>query len=195
MEERNTQEPAPGRLTTRMVHDGRIVKLSLDRVRFPDGSEGTLEMVRHPGASAILPVVGSLDEEDPEILLIHQYRYAAGGYIWEVPAGIPDGPDEAWEACARRELEEETGHRAGALRELTRIHTTPGFTDETIHLFVATELAEGERNLDDDEFMDVVRMPLSRALEMIRQGEIVDGKSVATLLFAAVFLKGMRGGS
>lgn len=195
MEERDSARRVPGRLDTTTVHDGRIVKLSLDRVRFPDGSQGTLEMIRHPGASAVLPVVGSLDEEDPEILLIHQYRYAAGGYIWEIPAGLPKGPDEPWEACARRELEEETGKRAGGLRELTRIYTTPGFTDETIHLFVATGLTEGERNLDDDEFVDVVRMPLSRALEMVRQGEIADGKSVATLLFAATFLTGAQGGA
>jgi ADP-ribose pyrophosphatase len=195
MEERDSKRPAPGLLSTRGVHEGRIVKLSLDTVRFPDGSEGTLEMIRHPGASAVLPVVGSLDEKDPEILLIHQYRYAAGGYIWEVPAGIPKGPDEPWDVCARRELEEETGQRAGELRELTRIFTTPGFTDEVIHLFVATGLEEGERNLDDDEFMEVVRMPMSKALEMVRQGEIVDGKSVATLLFAATFLTGAQEGA
>lgn len=192
MEERDSERPAPGRLNTRSVHEGRIVRLSLDRVRFPDGSEGTLEMIRHPGASAVLPVVGSPDEKDPEILLIHQYRYAAGGYIWEVPAGIPKGPDEPWDVCAGRELEEETGQRAGVLRELTRIYTTPGFADEVIHLFMATELAAGERNLDDDEFMEVVRMPMSKALEMVRQGEIVDAKSVATLLFAATFLMGAQ---
>ena len=192
MEERDSERPAPGRLNTKSVHEGRIVRLSLDKVRFPDGSEGTLEMIRHPGASAVLPVVGSLDEKDPEILLIHQYRYAAGGYIWEVPAGIPKGPDEPWDVCAGRELEEETGQRAGSLRELTRIYTTPGFADEVIHLFVATGLAEGERNLDDDEFMEVVRMPMSKALEMVRQGEIVDAKSVATLLFAATFLTGAQ---
>lgn len=195
MEDRDSQRPAPGRLSTRVVHDGRIVKLSLDTVRFPDGSEGTLEMIRHPGASAILPVAGSLADEDPEILLVRQYRYATGGYIWEVPAGIPLGPDEPWDVCARRELEEETGQRAGELRELTRIYTTPGFTDEVIHLFLATDLKDGERNLDDDEFMEVVRMPFSRALEMVRDGEIVDCKSVATLLFAASFVMPLRRGA
>jgi ADP-ribose diphosphatase len=192
MDERNAREPSPGLLSTRKVHEGRIVKLSLDTVRFPDGSEGTLEMIRHPGASAVLPVVGSVDEEDPDILLIRQYRYAAGGTIWEVPAGIPLSRDEGWDACARRELEEETGHRAGGLRPLTRILTTPGFTDETIHLFVATGLTEGEGNLDDDEFVEVVRMPFSRAVEMVRVGEIEDCKSVATILFAAAFVLGAQ---
>lgn len=185
----------PDRLDTRLVHDGRIVKLSLDTVSFPDGSQGTLEMIRHPGASAILPVVGSVEDEDPEVLLIHQYRYAAGGYIWEVPAGIPLGPEEPWEACARRELEEETGYRAAEMRPLTRIFTTPGFTDEVIHLFVATGLEKGERNLDDDEFMEVVRMPFSRTLEMVRDGEITDCKSICTILYASSFVMGAQGGS
>ena len=183
----------PGRLERRTVHEGRLLKLSLDRVRFPDGSEGELEMVRHPGASAILPVVGSLDEPDPDVLLLRQYRYASGGYLWEVPAGMPDRPGEPWDECAARELEEETGHRAGTLEPLTRIYTTPGFCDEVIRLYVASELGEGEGALDDDEFMEVVRVPFSRAVEMVRSGEIVDCKSVATILYARCFVIG--GGS
>jgi ADP-ribose pyrophosphatase len=192
METRESPRHFPDRLSTRMVHDGRIVKLSLDTVRYPDGSQGTLEMIRHPGASAVLPVVGSVDEPDPEILLIHQYRYAAGGYIWEIPAGIPLSPDEPGDVCARRELEEETGHRAGELWPLTRILTTPGFTDEAIQLFLASGLTKGERNLDDDEFVEVVKMPFSRALEMVRSGEITDSKSVCTILYAAAFVMGMQ---
>jgi ADP-ribose pyrophosphatase len=192
METRESPRHFPNRLDTRTVHDGRIVKLSLDTVRYPDGSQGTLEMIRHPGASAVLPVVGSVDEPDPEILLIHQYRYAAGGYIWEIPAGIPVSPDEPGDVCARRELEEETGHRATELRPLTHILTTPGFTDETIQLYLASGLTEGKRNLDDDEFVEVVRMPFSRALEMVRSGEIKDGKSVCTILFAAAFVMGAQ---
>ena len=180
----------PGRLESRIVHDGRIVKLSVDTVRFPDGSTGELEMIRHPGASAVLPVVGSLEEADPEILLLRQYRYAAGGTIWEVPAGLPKGPDEPWEACAARELEEETGRRGSRLVPLTRILTTPGFTDEVIRLFAADGLEEGASNLDDDEFVEVRRMRLSEAVEMVRRGEIVDCKSVATLLYAAMFVVG-----
>ena len=93
------------------VHDGRIVHLSIDTVRFPDGSVGELEMIRHSGASAVLPLLGSRDDADPEIVLIRQYRYASGGYMFEVPAGRPDRPGEDWEVCARRELEEETGSR------------------------------------------------------------------------------------
>jgi len=173
-----------------MVHDGRIVKLSVDTVRFPNGSSGDLEMIRHPGAAAILPVLGSVEEEDPEVLLLRQYRYAAGGYIWEVPAGLPLGPDEGWEACAARELEEETGRRGSRFVSLTRILTTPGFTDEAIRLFVADGLEAGVSNLDDDEFVEVERFRFSEVVEMVRRGDIVDGKSVATILYAAAFVVG-----
>jgi len=183
----------PGRLESRKVHDGRIVTLSVDTVRFPDGSTGELEMIRHPGAAAVLPVVGSLDEENPEVLLLRQYRYAAGGVIWEVPAGLPLGPDEPWEACAARELEEETGRRGKRLVPLTRILTTPGFTDEMIRLYVADGLEEGAAKLDDDEFVEVRRVRFSEAVEMVRSGEIVDCKSVATILYAAAFVVGKGG--
>lgn len=183
----------PGLMERRVLHEGRLLKVSLDRVRFPDGSEGELEMVRHPGASAVLPVVGSLDAADPEVLLVRQYRYASGGYLYEVPAGMPSGRDEPWEACAARELEEETGHRAGSLEPLTWIYTTPGFSDEVIRLYLASELTPGETRLDDDEFVEVVAVPFSRAVEMVRDGEIVDCKSVATILYARCFVFGDEG--
>jgi ADP-ribose pyrophosphatase len=180
---------APGRISEKLVHAGRIVRLSLDEVRFPDGSVGTLEMIRHRGASAVLPLRGSPDDEDPEVILVRQYRYAADGYMYEVPAGMID-PGESWEDCARRELEEEAGVRAGQLRKLTHIYTTPGFTDEVIHLFLAWDLEEGAVDRDHDEFMEVVTMPMSRALAMVESGEIVDCKSVSTLLYAARFVMG-----
>jgi ADP-ribose pyrophosphatase len=180
----------PGRLSSRKIHEGRIVKLSVDTVRFPDGSTGELEMIRHPGAAAILPVVTSAAEADPEILLLRQYRYASGGYLYEVPAGLPKGPHEPWEECAHRELEEETGHRASKLTRLARLLTTPGFTDEVIHLFLAEGLSPGESRLDDDEFVEVLRMRFSEALEMVRTGAITDGKTAAMLLYAAQFVVG-----
>lgn len=181
----------PGRLERRPIYKGRIVDLSVDTVRFPDGSVGELEFIAHAGASCVLPVVGRLDEDDPDVLLLRQYRYAAGGVLWEVPAGMPERRGEPWEDVARRELEEETGWKAGTLRPLTRIHTTPGFTDEVIRLWVAAELEEGAAHLDDDEFVEVVRMPFSQALQMVQDGTITDCKSIATLLYAACFvLKG-----
>ncbi|MBV9774304.1 MAG: NUDIX hydrolase [Gemmatimonadetes bacterium] len=181
----------PGRVSSREIYDGRVVNLSVDTVRFPGGSVGELEMMRHPGAAAVLPVVGSLDEEDPEVVLVRQYRYATGGYIYEIPAGKPDRKGEPWEEVARRELEEETGLRPGKLRRLTMIYTTPGFTDEQIHLFLASELEEGAQSRDEDEFMEVVRFPFSRVLEMIRDGEITDGKTICTVLYAAGFVLGL----
>jgi len=138
-------------------------------------------------AGRLLP---PLDHPDPDVVLVRQYRYASGGELYEVPAGMPDAPDEPWEACAARELEEETGLRAGRLAPLTRIYTTPGFCDEIIRLYVASELTEGETNLDDDEFMEVVRVPFSQAVEMVRTGEIVDCKSVAAILYARCFVLG-----
>ena len=180
----------PGCLTSRLVHDGRIVHLSVDTVRFPDGTTGDLEMIRHSGAAAILPIFGGEEEEDPEILLIRQYRYAAGGYIYEVPAGRPDTAGEDWEICARRELEEETGYTARSVQRITGIHTTPGFTDEFIHLFVARDLVPGDCAPELDEFIDLVRIPFSSALEMVRDGLITDGKTICTLLYAHAFLVG-----
>lgn len=180
----------PRRLARRPVHDGRIVHLSLDTVRFPDGSVRELEFIHHAGASAVLPVAGRPDEPDPDVLLLRQYRYAAGGYLYEVPAGMPLHAGEPWEEVARRELEEETGWRAGRLIPLTRIYSTPGFTDEVIHLWLATDLEPGTSNLDEDELVEVVRVPLSQALAWVSEGRIVDGKSLATLLFAARFALG-----
>ena len=183
----------PGRLDRRPVHKGRIVDLSIDTVRFPDGSTGELELIRHRGASAILPLLGHPGDRDPEVLLVHQYRYATGGYVYEVPAGMPDRDGEPWEECARRELEEETGYRAGSLRYMTEIFTTPGFTDEVIRLFVAWNLDKGSRQLDHDEFVEVLRVPFSQAVAWVGDGTIVDCKSIATILYAAQFVVGREG--
>lgn len=183
-----TEQQKPGLISRQPVHKGRIVDLSIDTVRFPNGKTGQLEMIRHSGASAVLPVLSALDGEDPQILLIRQYRYAAGGYLLEVPAGRPDREGEDWEECARRELQEETGLKAEKLIKLTEIYTTPGFTDEKIHLFVATGLTNGANSLDEDEFLETVTLPMSEALRMVRDGEITDAKTICTLLYAAGFL-------
>lgn len=180
----------PGRIGREPVHEGKRIRISVDRVRFPDGSEGDLDFIRHPGASAILPVLGEVSDDDPEVLLLKQYRYAAGGFIIEVPAGCPDQEGEPWETVASRELEEETGWRSKNLKSMTRIFTTPGFTDEVIHLFVASELEPGTANLDQDEYLEVLRVPFSQAVEWVRDGTIVDCKSMATILYAAQFVIG-----
>jgi ADP-ribose pyrophosphatase len=180
----------PGLISSRPVYQGRIVDLAVDTVRFPDGSTGEIEMIRHSGAAAVLPLLSDADGPDPQILLLRQYRYASGGYLLEVPAGRPDRPGEDWEKCARRELREETGLTAGTLTYLTTIFTTPGFTDEQIRLYLASDLTSGDTEFDADEFMEPVTLALSDALERVRTGEITDAKTICTLLFAAGFLLG-----
>jgi ADP-ribose pyrophosphatase len=158
-------------------------------VRFPDGSTGEIEMIRHSGASAVLPVLSDPDGDDPQVLLIRQYRYASGGFMLEVPAGRPDRQGEDWEVCARRELLEETGLEAGELRYMTTIFTTPGFTDEQIRLYMATDCRQAEEvKLDQDEFIEPVTLTMSDALARIRDGDITDGKTICCLLYAAGFL-------
>ena len=112
-------------ISSERLYTGRIVSLDADTVGFPDGSTGRLEMLRHPGASAVVPFLDDPGEPDPRVILLRQFRHAAEGFIWEVPAGRLD-PGESPETCARRELEEETGMRARALERLTTIYTTPG---------------------------------------------------------------------
>jgi ADP-ribose pyrophosphatase len=186
----NEPKEKPGLIERKPIHKGRIVDLSIDTVRFPNGKTGELEMIRHSGASAVLPLLSDPASEDPQIMLVKQYRYAAGGYLLEVPAGRPDKEGEDWEVCARRELEEETGMIAGHMEKLTTIFTTPGFTDEQIHLFLATDLKTGKVAHDADEFLDNEVMLLSEALEKIRDGEIQDAKTICTVLYAAGYLLG-----
>ena len=177
------------RVSTRRMYTGRIINLDIDTVRFPNGTVGELEMIRHPGASAVIPFLTDPAGEDPQILLIRQYRYAAEKYLYEVPAGRLD-PGEAPDVCARRELREETGCVAQSVEHLYTMYTTPGFTDERIHVFIAVGLTRGENAREADEFIEVETMPLSRALSLIQQGEIQDAKTALSLLFAAGFRAG-----
>ena len=175
-----------GRVGTRRAYAGRVISLDVDRVRFPDGSEGELEIVRHPGASAVVPFLSDPAGADPQLLLLRQYRYAAGGYLFEVPAGRLDaGEDPA--ACAHRELAEETGCRATGMQHLLTMYTTPGFTDERIHLFLATGITIGATQREADEFIELKTVPLREALAMIERGEIQDGKTIVAILYAAGF--------
>ena len=171
------------------IYSGRVISLDVDRVRFPDGSEGELEMVRHPGASAVVPFLTDPVGDDPQILLIRQYRYAAGAFVYEIPAGRLDAGEDPLE-CARRELLEETGCTAERVEPLISIYTTPGFTDERIHLFIATGLVLGEVKHEPDEFIELQPTMLSDALQLIERGEIVDGKTLVALLFAAGYRLG-----
>ena len=175
-----------GIVSTRMIHAGRIIDITEDEVRFPNGSVGNVTVVRHPGASAVVPFLGDPCAKDPALLLIRQYRYAANGFLLEVPAGRLD-TDETPESCARRELAEETGCTAGTITPMTTIFTTPGFCDERIHLFMAADLHQGEPHRETDEFIEPVTLLMSDTLARIERGEICDGKTIAALLFAARF--------
>jgi len=174
-----------GQIATRRVHAGRVISLDVDTVRFPNGVTGELEMIRHSGASAVVPLL-----EEPggptKVLLIRQYRYAADGFLYEIPAGRLN-PGETPENCAHRELKEETGYTAGRMIPLTAVYTTPGFTDELIHLFLARDLISGKAALEADEILELRAVPMSEALEMVHSGAIKDGKTISALLFVAQF--------
>ena len=170
-------------LSSRSVHDGRIVKLSLEEVRLPNGNTVTLELIRHPGAAAVLPV-----DHDGNAILVRQYRHATGSWLLEIPAGKLDHPGESPEDCALREVEEETGYRAGRLVPLGWIWTTPGFTDEKIWLYLALELTPTRSDLQPDEVLTVEKVPLAEAVRRAVAGEIVDGKSVCALVRAAAWI-------
>lgn len=179
------QLPA-GRLATRRAYAGRLLNVDVDTVRVPDASAVELEIVRHPGAAAVVPLLSDPRGPDPQVLMLRQYRYAAGGTLWEVPAGVLQAGEEPL-ACAHRELMEETGATADRVEYLTTIYTTPGFTDEQIHLFWATGLASGEPKHEAGEFIEVRPERLSKLLEKIGNGEIRDAKSIVALLFVAGF--------
>ena len=175
------------KLASKRMYEGRVIDLDLDTVRFPDGSTGQLEMIRHPGASAVVPFASDPRGTDPTILLIKQYRYATNGTLFEIPAGRLN-PGEDPRDCAERELLEEVGVKAGRLERLTTIWTTPGFTDERIHLFLAADLTTGQHAREPDEFIEVTPKPLSEVLALIRDGVISDAKTALALLFVAGFI-------
>lgn len=171
------------------AYSGRYLKVDLEHVRNPAGEEIELELIRHPGASAVVPLLSDRGSDDPQVLMLRQYRYAAQGMIWEIPAGVLD-PGEDPETCARRELLEETGATAGTLEHLTTVYTTPGFTDERIHLFLATDLRVSEAQRNADEYIVTESRPLSQILGMIQSGDIQDAKTIVALFFVAGFILG-----
>lgn len=169
----------------RQLYDGRVVDLGLERVTLPNGRTIELEIVRHPGAAAVAAV-----DDESRVVLIHQYRAAAAGWLWELPAGVLDRPDELPEACARRELEEEVGLTADSVEPLGRVLPTPGYSTEVIHLFLARGLRTGTVARGDDEIIgDVRRVAVDEALAMVERGDIVDAKTVAGLHLAAARLE------
>ena len=162
------------------------IRVDTERVELPNGRNVELDIVHHPGASAVVPFLS-----DREVLLIRQFRHATGGEILEVPAGKLD-PGDTPESCAARELQEEAGHQAGRLEPLGWIWTTPGFTDERIYLFAAFDLVPVAARPEDDEVISLVPTPLDQALELIWSGQLTDAKSSLALIHAARRLGRLR---
>jgi ADP-ribose pyrophosphatase len=165
----------------REIHRGRIVRLGIEEAHLPGGRTVELEIVRHDGAAAVVAV-----DADGRVVLIRQFRWAAGGFLWEIPAGVLDHPEEGPETCARRELEEETGLVAGRLASLGRLLPTPGYSTEAIEVFLAEDLAPGTAAHGHDEVItEVRRIPFASALDMVDAGEIVDAKTIVGLHLAS----------
>jgi ADP-ribose pyrophosphatase len=157
------------------IFSGKVVTVDIDTVTLPNGVTVDLEIVRHPGAAAVVPL-----KEDGTVVLIKQFRHAAGGFIYEIPAGKLNRGEDPLD-CAARELEEEIGYIAGRLERLTSILTAPGFTDEVIHIYKATGMRAGRQHLDRDEVLEVLEIPLKEAIRMIEAGTIRDAKTIVGL--------------
>ena len=169
---------APRAERTRVLHRGRSGEFGLYALELPDGDSIELELLAHPGASAVVPFL-----QPDRVLLLHQYRLAAGGPIWEIPAGKRD-PGEDPQTCAQRELTEETGYRGARWTALGRILTAPGFTDEIIHLFRADDLTPGPHSREPSELIELHEFSLAEAFAMIARGEIIDAKTIVALFQA-----------
>ncbi|MBI5672163.1 MAG: NUDIX hydrolase [Nitrospirae bacterium] len=168
----------------RNIYTGKVVTLNVDTVQLPNGVTIDLETIRHPGAAAVVPM-----KDDGTVVLIRQFRHAAGGFIYEIPAGKLS-PGEEPLHCAARELEEEVGYRASSFELLSSIFTAPGFADEVIHVYKATGLTQGRQQLDRDEVLEIVEMPLEQAIRRIQDGTIRDGKTIVGL--QAVYIGGLK---
>jgi ADP-ribose pyrophosphatase len=162
-------------MSVKNIYKGKVVTLNLETVTLPNGATVELEVVRHPGAAAIVPM-----KDERTVILVRQFRLAAGGFIYEIPAGKLF-PGEDPELCAGRELEEEIGYRAGTIEKLETFFTAPGFTDEVMHLFKATNLTKTAQKLDHDEVLEVIAIPIEKSISWIRDGTIRDAKTIVGL--------------
>lgn len=170
-------------LDSKTIFRGKILNLRVDTVELPDGRKAKREIVEHSGAVIIVPV-----RQDGHLLLVRQYRHATGRITLELPAGNIE-PGEELEASALRELQEETGYEANELVRLCSVYSTPGFSDEELHIFFASSLNLLKQNLDDDEFVEVLAVPWEQAINMVWSGEICDAASVAGILAVDSYMK------
>ncbi len=157
------------------IFQGKVISLQVDTVRLPDGETGTREVVKHPGAVAVLAI------HDDKMVVVEQYRVALGRSQIEVPAGKLNGNEDIWEAACR-ELKEETGYIASDWKHLYSCYTSPGFADEFIHLFLAESLIEGDADPDEDEFLESFEITLEQAIKLISNGTISDAKTILCVL-------------
>jgi ADP-ribose pyrophosphatase len=165
------------------IHKGKVFELIRENVTLENGTTTDLEFIEHPGATAIIPFL-----DDKRIVLLKQYRHALKKHIWEIPAGTLD-PQEEIISCAKRELIEETGYSAGQWHRLGEITPVPGYSNERIHIFLATQLQPTDQNLDEDEVIQVQTLDFLKAFEMIGNGEIQDAKSIVGLFLASQWLE------
>jgi ADP-ribose pyrophosphatase len=161
-----------------ILYRGRVYNLIKENVTLENGVTADMEYIEHPGATAIIPMLS-----DSQILLLKQYRHSLREYIWEIPAGTLD-PEEKIIECAKRELIEETGYSAEKWHKLGEITPLPGYSDERIHIYLATDLQPAEQDLDKDEIIHVHQVSFNEAVEMIKSGDIQDAKTIAGLLMA-----------
>ena len=171
-------------IQSEQVYDGDLLKVFRDEVRLPDGATSHREWVDHPGAAAVVPLF-----EDGSTLLVQQFRYPPRRMFLELPAGKFDGDGEPAESVAARELEEETGWRAGSLIRLGQSYPCIGYSNEVIHFYLATGLTEGRQQLESAEFLNVVRLPIEEAFRMMLAGEIGDMKTATGLMMARQYLE------
>lgn len=170
------------KLSSEEIFDGVAIHLFRDEILLPNGNKGVREVIRHPGAVCVIPVT-----EDGDVIFVNQFRYAFNKVTLEVPAGKLEKGEDPLEA-AMRELSEETGLSAKNVVYLGELYTTPALIDEVIHMYLATDLVEGKQHLDEDEFINTLKMPLSEAVQKVMNGEIKDAKTQTILLKAEKYL-------
>ena len=171
-------------INSKKVFEGRLLKVSVDTVKLPNGVESTREVVEHPGAVAVVAIT-----QDNELVLIRQFRQATGEVLLEVPAGVPE-KNEAGEAAARRELEEETGYHAKNVKKIWEGYASPGYSNEIIQFFLATDMNLMKQKTDEDELIEVDLVDLELCLDLVKTGKIRDNKTMIGVLIAEMFIKG-----
>lgn len=168
-------------LSDQLIYDGIVVELHKYGVELPDGREACREIVRHPGAVCVLPLT-----DEGEVICVRQFRYPFGKVLTEIPAGKLDSRDEDPLEAAKRELREETGAIAGRMIFIGDLYPSVAIFDECIHMYLATDLTFGETDPDDDEFLDVLRIPIDELAEAVLRGEITDAKTQTAVLKAVI---------